>query len=100
MDEEYSTSPRTAACGTGCQEGNANTIYGPSHKKTSRRTTKKGGIPPRVDRIPRVRIGVDKYGRGEQEGEVPNDLCVRKRDEWFSGYVQKAVVNQRGRDED
>lgn len=73
---------------------------GQATRKPPEGQPKKGRIPLRVDRIPRVRVGVDKYGRGEQEGEVPNDLCVRKRDEGFSGYVQKAVVNQRGQDED
>jgi hypothetical protein len=84
IDEEYSTSPQTATVTSrGCAaRGRGHDVRGQATSNLLK-TTKKGENFLPEDRILRVWIGVDKYGRSEWEGEVPNDLCERNETRGF-----------------
>jgi len=79
-EEEYSTSLRTAIRDAPKlhDDGNTNIIYGtePQRKPLGRQPKEGEGFLPMRTALFGFRIGVDKYCWSEQEGEVPDDLCV------------------------
>ena len=76
IDEEYGTSPRTATPDTTKLrgDGNANTIYGAKPQNNPLEDNQRGGgeLLPERTALFGFRIGVDKYGWGEWEGEEPD----------------------------
>jgi hypothetical protein len=85
IDEEYSTSPQTATrYAAGCTtRGHGHDVRGQATSNPLKNNQKRGVEFLPENRILRVWIGVDKYGRSEWEGEVPNDLCVRDETRGF-----------------
>ena len=79
MNEEYSMSLRIATRDAAKlrDDRNVNTIYGARPQNNPLEDNQKGGeevLPERIGLLESFgfRIGVDKYGWGEWEGEVPN----------------------------